>query len=280
MTPYAPKRSKNLHEIRLEEHKLGCIYYQFQPASLTRLTKISRNKLWMSDPSKFNDPLDLRLQLKDLSYRGPFDDEFRLRKAMRVLIEDNPDVARHWFYNSKLLNELTLWIEGTHQTSELIVQIKLRMNEFGIACFTPIWNNTLMWSHYAESHTGYCIEYTVDEMTLNLPGTTASYNVQYVSKLPELCLSEALFSPHQTLGRMLATKHIEWAYEKEWRIAHLEGNSMMIDMPPGIKISALIAGQRSSQKLITHLTKKAALLKVPAYKVSKEYNYDLRLELL
>jgi len=234
----------------------------------------------MSDPARFNDPLDLRLQLKDLNYRGPFDDEQRLREAMRVLIQGNPEVTRQWFYTDRLLEELNLWIEGRHPTSELILQIRLRVNEFGIACFTPVWNNALMWAHYADSHTGYCIEYSAKEMTLNLPGSTASYDVQYVSRLPDLCLSEALFSPHQTLGRMLATKSIEWAYEQEWRLVHLEKKGMMIDMPAGMEISALIVGQKADRNLVDRLIRKAKKLKIPAYRVEKYLGYELRMDLL
>ena len=47
-------------------------------------------------------------------------------------------------------------------------EIKERFREFGVACFTPIWNNGLMWSHYADSHAGYCVEYCVRGMTLAL----------------------------------------------------------------------------------------------------------------
>lgn len=141
-------------------------YYLFQPASLSRLSKLSRKKLWMSDPERFNDPLDLRLELEDLSYRSPFDDEGRLREAMRGLLSNNPKAALHWFYNERLLQSIQCWIEGEINVFMLEDEIKERFREFGVACFTPKWNNGLMWSHYADSHAGYCIEYCVKEMTL------------------------------------------------------------------------------------------------------------------
>ena len=28
---------------------------------------------------------------------------------------------------------------------------------YGVICFSAIWNHILMWSHYANSHQGFCI---------------------------------------------------------------------------------------------------------------------------
>lgn len=279
---YPSEASHVLDAARQARHKESCPYYLFQPASPGRLSKLSRKKLWMSDPERFNDPLDLRLELEDLTGRGPFDDEGGLREAMRVLLADNQEAALHWFYNERLLESVRCWIDGRLNIFMLEDEIKERFREFGVACFTPIWDNGLMWSHYADSHAGYCVEYCVKEMTVVLKnqGLFSHYHVQYSSTLPRLCVSEALFSPHQTLGRMLATKSAEWAYEQEWRLVHLEKKATYVEMPVGMEISALIAGLKADHKLVQRLIKKAAALKVPAYRVKRYSGYELKMELL
>lgn len=279
---YSTDESQSLAAARTVRLNNARSCYLFQPALLSRLNELSCKKLWMSDPEKFNDPLDLRLRIEDQTYRGPFGDEVRLCEAMRVLIHNNSQVASHWFYNERLLDVVRRWTQGELAISVLEFEIQDRFMEFGVACFTPVWNHALMWSHYAERHKGYCIEYSVREMDLvqKNQGLVASFPVQYSSSLPKLCITEALFSPHQTLGRMLATKSAEWAYEREWRLVHLEKKGMSIDMPVGIEISALIAGQKAAQPLLEKLVKKAISLKVPAYKIRLTQGYELTMELL
>lgn len=258
-------------------------YYQFQPALLSRLSKLSRGKVWMSDPERFNDPLDLRLELEDRIYLSPFNDMERLREALRVLITGNQQAAQHWFYNERLLDVIKSWIDGNVDILMLADEIKARFRDFGVACFAPDWKHELMWSHYADSHTGYCIEYSVKELDLvqKNRGNFASFHVQYVSALPRLCVSEALFSPHQTLSRMLATKSAEWVYEQEWRLVHLEKKSAKVDMPVGMTVSALIAGHKAAPELVQKLIEKAITLKIPAYRARRHNSgYALWMELL
>lgn len=282
---YPSEKSKALHDERIDRLNSSMPYYLFQPALLSRLSKLSRGKIWMSDPVRFNDPLDLRLELEDRVYLSPFDDKEkkRLREALRVLIEDNREVALHWFYNERLLEFIKYWIEGKVDILTLVDEIKTRFQEFGVACFTSDWQHGLMWSHYADMHEGYCIEYCVQEIELEKrnQGLFSAFHVQYSSALPKLCVSEALLTPHQTLGRMLATKSAEWAYEQEWRLVHLEKKSKNVDMPVGMTVSALIAGHKADSKLVQKLIQKAAMLKIPAYQVQR-YNsgYALRMELL
>jgi hypothetical protein len=271
-----------LNDARQERLKHSKPYYLFQRALLGRLSRLSHKKIRVSDPAGFNDPLDLKLVLEDRIYLSPFE-KGRLREALRVLIEDNQKVGLHWFFNGQLLEYVRHWIDETVDSFTLVEKIKERFQEFGVACFTPDWQHGLMWSHYADSHTGYCIEYCVREMDLvkNNQGLFAAFHVQYSSTLPELCISEALFSPHQTLGRMLATKSAEWAYEQEWRLVHLEEKATHVDMPAGMEVSALIAGQKAKPELVQKLIKKATTLKVPVYQARRDDSgYPLRMVLL
>jgi hypothetical protein len=272
-------------EQRQERLSRSSALYMYQPLDTNddrRLDWLRSDQLWMSDTSNFNDPLDVRLKVEDLRYRGPFDDDFRIRSAMKSLVNENPAVLNHWFYDEVLMQHLQHWIDHnlTLASTNLCQQIERRFREFGVACFTPDWNNELMWAHYASSHRGFCVEYSIQKMNVALrnQGTFSCFDVQYVSSLPDLCISEALFSPHQTLGRMLATKHLNWAYEKEWRLVHLEKKSCLVDLPDGVEISALIAGVKASPEFIMTLKEKAKSFNVPSFQIRKsDFSYELKL---
>lgn len=254
--------------------------YLYQKARPDYLAGLSHDKVRLSDPEKFNDPLDLKLAVADRTYMGPFGDEESIRQAMQELFKGNLGFENHWFYNDKLLGAIKDWINKKRNLISLEDEISERFREFGVACFTYTWSSRLMWAHYANSHAGYCVEYAVREMDLaqQNDGQFASFSVEYVSTLPKLCISEALFSPHQFLGRMLATKSVDWSYEREWRLVHLKEKGKNVDMPKGMQISALIAGHKANRELIDALVLKANDLNIPAYKAMPHQIYEFKME--
>lgn len=279
MISYSQDGLMDERNARLQSHSA---FYQYQPVNNPnddRLAGLEKGKLWMSDPARFNDPLDLRLPIKDLSYRGPFDDEDRLMQAVSVLMDGNHNIENYWLYDRPLLETFKGWMEGHSPSNEIIRGVERRFRAFGVACFTRDFNNPLMWAHYADQHGGFCVEYAVRKLGLVAanPSFSQCY-VQYVTELPHLCLSEVLFSPHQVMHRMLATKTVEWAYEREWRLVHHETKGGKVAMPQYMQISALIAGFKMEPEKLEKLKATAIRLGVPAMKMRQKYGYELALE--
>lgn len=118
-------------------------------------------------------------------------------------------------------------------------------NLFLIGCLCTDYKNRLMWSHYADSHKGFCIEYDysqVDEETLNkLP-----MPIVYSLKRP-LLPWKAMFdkSPENIqeacnlLMLGLLTKDSAWEYENEWRILINSSDDAELVMP---RISCIYLG--------------------------------------
>ena len=119
------------------------------------------NTLWFSDPAEFNDPFDLRpriifgkskvaqqksrelvrkrLKKEDKSIpRDILEECVELEQRVEIVLND-PDR----FYNIL--------------SSEYEEQLKMR----GVYCLSGIYDNLLMWAHYAKSHTGYCLEFSI-----------------------------------------------------------------------------------------------------------------------
>lgn len=109
----------------------------------------------------------------------------------------------------------------------------LERNE--VICLSGTWNSKLMWSHYADSHSGICLEYAFDGF-----GKGQVFPVTYVSKrqsfeedllkwienkddaVKRMCNGQALTGKQMELmhgcGKIMYTKDAVWKYEKEYRI--------------------------------------------------------------
>lgn len=172
------------------------------------------NRVWLSSSASFNDPFEGRFavdtsvqpyQLKDWAMRvleeqhPQLDDEARLTQAMRVVHE----VGRNL------------------QDSDTALKIRQQLNQnhrywFGIFSMTRKRDDLLMWAHYADAHTGLCLEFTY------VPGDSLVAGAQAVQYDP----TYPVLNPftHGNMKRFeitCLTKSPVWKYEDEWRFIAL-----------------------------------------------------------
>jgi hypothetical protein len=118
-------------------------------------------------------------------------------------------------------------------------------NLFLIGCLCTDYKNRLMWSHYADSHKGFCIEYDysqINEETLKkLP-----MPIIYTSKRPLIPWKPVLDNTPENIREAcnemmlgLLTKDDAWEYENEWRILINASENSELAMP---KISCVYLG--------------------------------------
>ena len=264
---------------RRTRRNFGVSRYKFM--SMRHLESLSGDHIFMSDPEGFNDPYDLKIEIENLTDRSPFENEAILREAFGKLFVDNPEIENFWYYDEEFIGTLQGWIDGTTHYREVIHSFKRRSKEYGVSCFSQDWDVPLLWSHYAESHKGLCIEYQVHPMKMSSHESDLHFGqhyVRYTTELPTLCLSEILFSPHQVLSSMLATKHADWSYEKEWRLIHYTSKGEMVRMPNAMEISAIIVGLGFDMASMSKVVAKATELDIPVYRINRQMGYDLKLE--
>lgn len=117
-----------------------------------------------------------------------------------------------------------------------------KLNEtFKIGCLATSPKNRLMWSHYADGHKGFCIEYDFK----NAPKDLLPLPVIYSQKRPlipwEMALNQSAETKSKCILQMiigLLTKDKEWEYEDEWRILLSSSEESSIKIP----ISAVFLG--------------------------------------
>lgn len=100
-----------------------------------------------------------------------------------------------------------------------------------------------MWSHYANSHKGICLEFAK-----NNPLIAAARPVRYKKSYPVLTPQSYGPGNDANVLDLLLTKAMNWCYEREWRIiaSALEGptklhNRDFVKLPLGA-LSAIIIG--------------------------------------
>ena len=178
--------------------------YRYRPAYLTSdkrgfdsLVSMIENKdfhVWFTSPHKFNDPYD--------SFISP--DMSNLYAAFKPVVDNSPaltknliQVLRNKTFSESieelnkeyiqailemLLNppkeseiqlspqeEEMCKADSDYRLKNLLDITNQSINEFisehmGVACFSEEKSSLLMWSHYAENHAGYCLEYRTDDI--------------------------------------------------------------------------------------------------------------------
>ena len=103
-------------------------------------------------------------------------------------------------------------------------------NAVGITCFSETPYNMLMWSHYANKHSGICVEYDFSKLFSTVPNSLL-LPVEYSDKRPLLPIEKVVVNKGgkieadqskmklllPALLKSLAIKSDIWNYEREWR---------------------------------------------------------------
>lgn len=121
----------------------------------------------------------------------------------------------------KLIQPLTKKdIDFDSNMNNLLSDLKLAKKSQGIFSMSKDWNNELLWSHYAESNSGFCIEYDSDILTNSIKHQKYLVKVKYTNFSPTLSFLKIYSrSDDKYLVQTLnGIKSKSWKYEKEYRI--------------------------------------------------------------
>ena len=230
--------------------------FRFEKNEARRLETIKRNEIYISSPDNFNDLDDCRIRG---IFTPDFDTQFhgKLMECINILYPKSE--ANYFPLPQKILDGLKDIVGNiTFSSSSLDDKIRREINQnshfykireylrknTGVCCFfKDMPNHPLMWAHYAHSHTGFCVEYEIDNIEAPF------YEVNYSSHLPYPSINELLLCPEESFLGILTTKTLEWNYEKEVRYVKLNAlldgeNGKAIPLPSPINPVRLITGQK------------------------------------
>lgn len=96
--------------------------YHFFPYNANSLGPLICGGLYFSSPEDFNDPFDCDFKILPTDLEKKFDIDW----------------------------------------NDAVADSRKNVLKMGIVCFTPHWDNTLMWAHYADKFYGFCLGYEFD----------------------------------------------------------------------------------------------------------------------
>lgn len=190
------------------------LIYKYLPFSTNSLKSLINGELWFGVPKNQNDPFEGEFVTESYnSLPKPHMIEFFYQSYPELLNGDNIQDKINRIKDNQTVFQ-----------NDVYIILKKRLKEhYGISCFSYVKNNVLMWSHYTNSHKGFCVIFdkTLLKTTLKYPSfmLTGFEDIKYNKKLPvaELRIERERIGFVDEKG-ILLKKLQSWKYEKETRL--------------------------------------------------------------
>lgn len=141
-----------------------------------------------------------------------FNDPFEFQSFIQI--PDNVNDAINWINKTSQIskNELRKLpkseiLEMIHSTTEDALTETL--SKVTVCCFSSNCDNILMWSHYANCHKGICFKFDISLCPLLQTVKEVTYDLS----MPQFQIED-----ERNIDKLVFTKSIDWAYEKEYRL--------------------------------------------------------------
>ena len=237
--------------------------YKYQPYKENRISAIINKKLWFSMPKDMNDPFDCR---------GVCWNTDEIENFLKTRVHKD---------KIKEFDSIDSIVEGA---------IASLRNNIKISCFSEELFSMPMWSHYADNHTGFCIEYDFTRLSYENDLTKYLFPVGYDSRRYDITnlFKKTFNEPYDPrvilLCFLMNLKHSSWSYEKEWRIIKMrlpeekEFTSGLEDCP--LKPTAIYLGVNFDKNEVHSVKEKLKNFDIPIYvlKVSNSEFFEIELE--
>jgi hypothetical protein len=186
--------------------------YKYRAINDNTYKLIQTNSLWFSKPKDFNDPFDCKLSIKAGMDKDGLINNLSRNNMLEGVKREYKDEFEKMINNPASFNKV---MDNIHQ-----IYIN---SHVGVCCLAEAPDNILMWSHYADSHQGICLEFGIERDGFYYHNLLP---VQYRNKYPLFDLSNystekrGFYTMHQ---QAICTKSSLWEYEHEWRVISDEG---------------------------------------------------------
>jgi hypothetical protein len=273
--PYSARRLRIEQAFLAKHPHIPKRLYKFRSFSASHIDALREGVLWMSSPERFNDPFDTtvyfdpdRFLVEDLSLKEVSAEIEQLKAGTKSVEEIARRRIVHPIRSGELMDRFTaeLFANETEHRRDKMLAIMKQINDeraqrlrqetsarlrsdFSVLSLAANAISILMWSHYANGHTGFSIEYDFGNLPPDDIRRRLCFPVLYRAKRTDATLYMAkgcvagefnnLFPQYLCL-----LKHSDWAYEQEWRIIFPTGAThanRQISMP---KPNAIILGSR------------------------------------
>lgn len=233
---------------------------------------ILHNKLHISTPYSFNDPFDCELSFTKDALLIPESKAATikyLKKKFRImeydinriklstdLWKDIETVVNH--YGAKVDQEKA-------DIASILNDLDDRFKKhIGIICLSRRPDSILMWSHYANYHTGFCIEFNTEQ-----PSELRNKIYPVIYQEQRNNLTEAFLQRKKRWAAIASIcKSSDWSYENEWRIVMYVRPDLTVIDPVFVSVPGLIKSIYLGVKVDKQFEKEIVKsLSIPIYKM-------------
>lgn len=189
---------------------------------------LTHGEIYFSSADQLNDPYDctlpLRMNPKQLTEENIILKYIQMGKKMHPEWDDaklNEEAIKEAKVGRFHDPDHLKWVEETEHE---------QMNKFlGIFCVSSLYDNFLMWSHYTNSHMGFCVGF--DSKLLFLASQASTGEVAYSDDIPYY---DMFANPLQNFLLATSVKSKIWEYEAEYRLTKGNFARKLITLPPEV----------------------------------------------
>lgn len=200
-----------------------------------------------------------------INFNDLFDSKIELVKPTAEELEKLNNMFEKLRFNSVdgCLSNGEIIPDGNDFTEGLIKEFNSLVDRYPFYCVSKTATNNLMWSHYADSHKGFCIEFKSEYMKADKVSYQENIPKINIMDLVRLKLNPSEDGVLRRIWAALRTKLNEWKYEEEYRFQ--ANNSMQggkvpegekfIIIPYGPEfVESVIFGCRMPEKMKEYIT--------------------------
>jgi hypothetical protein len=243
--------------------------YKYRPININTIKTLLHNSLYCCNPVYFNDPFD-----SNFSFDYPEDFNNRPLHYLdsfiyNIIEKEDPKVANDLRANAKVfiekgaIDELKSYIRAQFEQS-FITEGEY---DIGVLCFSKVFDNILMWSHYADEHKGLVLGFDTSKEPL-IHAKPVDYPVNN-----ELLKTSIKNLYNEILVDSLFKKSKDW--EKEEEVRYVNPNGPGYITYPSDALKSIHFGCRTTDEDIETVIKilKDKKQEVKYYKARKDNNY-------
>jgi Protein of unknown function (DUF2971) len=238
--------------LAIKQQHLPRHIYKYRSDSGNSRNNLTTDTVWLGSPESYNDPYDCLFTLSDDLVVAAFkkrlvDDFLRIYRLQSVISAELIEGAKKSQEPLKTIagyiQEAKISVKGGNPKQmadfcstaaalrpikDAISILRLFRKVTKLCSFSAVNDSLLMWSHYADHHKGFCLEYDLEALDANHDLRRFLYPVVYSGQLYDLTsFAENLFSSdRQQFNPILPLlgvlhKFDGWEYEQEWRLVSI-----------------------------------------------------------
>lgn len=198
------KKTDKDRAFKLLENNIPTSLYKYRAVTDYALLNFLEDTIWIDNPINFNDPFDgVAIETSSPSFKDRID-------LYEKEFGEN-EIIKKW--RDEKFDE---YADSLCSGAMDVLSTRLQ-HLFTVACLSEVNDSVLMWSHYANNHKGFCIEYSGAEIYNSSPTNKRLFPVKYISVEEQEIPVSALALDYSGLYSVLR-KSDDWSYEREWRI--------------------------------------------------------------